>query len=263
MMRRIRTVIYRYLCLHFRSAARLLELFFWPAMELILWGFLSLYLREQLPAGQGRIFTTLLAGLIFWDILYRSQQSVSLALMEELWTRNMLNLLISPLKSWEWVVGVYLYGFLKTGLIAGILLFLAVLLYSFDIFSLGFYFIPFMFNLLLMGWAVGLFTSGLLLRWGHAAEALIWGIPFLIQPFSAIFYPLTIYPRWLQPLCLLFPSTHVLEGMRQVIHRGTFSWSSFGLAIGMNLVYFFFCASFCSRMLERGRRSGQLIRVVD
>ena len=103
------------------------------------------------------------------------------------------------------MVGAYFYGLLKTGIIVAILLVLATFFYAFSMSTLGFYFVPIAFNLLLLGFGMGLFTTGLLLRWGHAAEALIWGVPFLIQPFSAIFYPVSVYPSWLKP-CLLYTS---------------------------------------------------------
>ncbi|MBL8023311.1 MAG: ABC transporter permease [Elusimicrobia bacterium] len=260
-MNRILTIVRRYVLIHLRSPARLLDIFFWPVMELFVWGFFAVYLKGQNLDATGRLMVTLLNALVFWDILYRSQQSLSLAFMEELWTRNVLNLLISPLRIKEWVIGAYIYGVIKTGIIVIILLFLAALCYAFNVFSLGFYFVPLALNLLLFGFATGLFTTGLLLRWGHAAEALIWGVPFLIQPFSAIFYPVSVYPAWLKPLVLLLPSTHVFEAMRSVIDHGVFPWSSLWAAVGLNIVVTFLFGWFCLRMLERGRKNGQLVRM--
>lgn len=261
MMSRIATVVRRYVLIHLRSPARLLDLFFWPVMELFVWGFFTVYLRQNALDGAGRVMLVLINGLVFWDILFRSQQAVSLAFMEELWTRNVLNLLISPLRAVEWVTGASLYGLIKTGIIVGVLLALATLLYAFQLGALGFYFVPLAFNLLVFGYGMGLFTTGLLLRWGHAAEALIWGIPFLIQPFSAIFYPLSVYPRWLKPFCLLLPSTWVMEGMRGVVLTGRFDWRSFLWSLGLNAVYTTLFTLFCARMLERGRVTGQLVRM--
>lgn len=260
-MKRIRTVVRRYVLIHIKSPARLLDLFFWPVMELFVWGFFSLYLVKLDLGMGGRMTITLINALVFWDILYRSQQSLSLAFMEELWTRNVVNLLISPLRHLEWVLGAYIYGIIKTGIIVGLLLALATLFYAFNVGTLGFYLAPMSFNLLLFGYGVGLFTTGLLLRWGHAAEALIWAIPFLIQPFSAIFYPLSVYPGWLKPLVLLLPSTHVMESMRGLIETGVYDWRSFFIALGLNIVFTILFTWFCVRMLERGRTNGQLVRM--
>ncbi len=258
---RIYTMLGRYVLLHFRSMARLLELFFWPVMELLVWGFFTVYIRQTMLSSSERLMIWLLTGMIFWDVLFRAQQSVSLALMEELWTRNILNLFISPLHSWEWVAAASLYGLLKTSIIVLILTSLGMLFYAYQPSAVGLYFIPFLANLLLMGWGMGLFTSGLLLRWGHAAEALVWGVPFLVQPFSAIFYPLSVYPSWLKPLCLALPSTHVMEGMRAVVDGGIFSWNHFGMALGLNVFYFVLAGWFYAAMFERGRENGQLVRM--
>ena len=260
-MTRAWTMVCRYVLIHLRSPARLLDLFFWPVMELCVWGFLTMYLRQANLDSGGRLLVMLLNALIFWDILYRSQQAVSLAFMEELWTRTVLNLLISPLKAWEWVAGAYVYGLIKTGIIVVLLLILASLLYAFQISVLGYYFVPIMLNLLLFGYGMGLFTTGLLLRWGHAAEALIWGVPFLVQPFSAIFYPLSVYPAWLKPFALALPSTHVLEAMRHVVDTGRFPWGNFWTALALNGVFLILFSVFCLRMLERGRKNGQLVRM--
>ncbi len=251
----------RYVVMHFRSAARVMELFFWPLMELLVWGFFSVYLQQRMPDSTGRLLPALLLGLVFWDILYRSQQSVSLAFMEELWTRNIVNLLISPLRTWEWVTSAYLYGLIKTGIVGVFLMGFAALFYALDPSILGFYLVPFFLNLMLMGWALGLFTTGLIIHWGHSAEALVWGVPFLVQPFSAIFYPLSVYPDWLKRIALLLPSTWVMEGMRELLLNSVFSWRHFGAALAINLVYLALAAAFSGWMLEQGRRSGQLVRM--
>lgn len=261
MIKRLRTVVLRHLLLHVRAPARLLDLFFWPVMELFVWGFFTVYIRRMSPDLGGALVATLINALIFWDILFRSQQAVSLAFMEELWTRNVMNLLISPLRSWEWALGSCLYGVLKTGVIVSILFALAVPLYHFSPGALGLHFIPLTAQLLLMGWSMGFFTTALLLRWGHSAEALIWGIPFLVQPFSAIFYPLSVYPAWLKPFCLALPSTHVMEGMRASISTGVFPWGSFAAASGLNVLMAIGGVWFHARMLERGRENGQIVRM--
>jgi ABC-2 type transport system permease protein len=251
----------RFVSLHFRNLPRVLDLFFWPVMELFVWGFFTLYLKDHVGGDHAKFAAMLITGLVFWDILFRSQQAVSLAFMEELWTRNVLNLFISPLRVWEWVAASCLYGLLKTAFIVGLLLVLAVTLYAFDLAAVGLKAVPLAFHLLVMGWSMGLFCTGLLIRWGQSAEALIWGIPFFVQPFSAIFYPLSVYPAWLRPVCLLLPSTHVMEGMRTVVATGGFPWGHFGAALALNAAMMAGAALFYARMIERGRVNGQLVRM--
>jgi len=251
----------RYFYLHRRSLPRALEIIFWPVMELLVWGFLTVYLQRNVVPSLAQFLIYLIGAMIFWDILYRSQQGVSLSVMEELWTRNIINLLISPLRMWEWIAATFIYGMVKIAVIVMVLLVLASFLYSFDITVLGFYLIPFVANLLFFGWALGTFTAGILLRWGHAAEALIWGIPFVVQPVSAIFYPVNVLPAWLQPVAHILPSTYVFEGMRAVIRDGTFRKEMLLLCLALNVLFFLGGALFFAWMLAQGRRDGRLAKL--
>ncbi len=263
MTRRIFTMIRRYLVLHLRSPARMFDLVFWPTLELLVWGFLSIYLSKNAEGNLQNILLMLLSAIIFWDVLYRSQQAISLGFMEELWSRNILNLVISPLRTWEWVASAYAYATIKTFFIMILMLVLAMVMYTYDATVFGFYMVPLLINLLLLGYAMGMFATGLLLRWGHAAESLIWGVPFLVQPFAAIFYPVSVYPDWLKPICLALPVTHVMEAMRTLLNNGTFSWANMALIFGLNLLYMAACGWFFAAMLARGRENGRLVRLTD
>ncbi|MBX7149642.1 ABC transporter permease [bacterium] len=259
---RIRYMILRYLYVHKRSVSRSLELVFWPVMELLVWGYLVLYIQRVGTGDLPKIIVSVFAAVIFWDLLYRSQQGVSLSFVEDIWTHNIFNLLISPLRLWEWITSTFIYGMMKTLIIVCILSVLALFLYHFHfIDTLGFYIIPFLANLLLFGWALGLFTSGLLLRWGHAVEALIWGIPFLVQPLSAIYYPVSVLPAWLQHVSWLLPSTYVFEGMRSVVATGQMDAVMLAKAFLCNVVYFVLGSFFFTFMYRLSQKSGRLGRL--
>ena len=252
-------MLLRYLFLHKRSLPRTLEIVFWPVMELLVWGFVSVYLRQLTQNTLSNIFFFLINAMIFWDILYRSQQAVSIAIVEDIWTQNIVNLLVSPLKIWEWLTATFIYGFLKIILITAILALIALGLYRFDLIdNLGFAVIPLIANLLIFGWAVGVFTSGLIISWGHAAEALVWGIPYLLQPISAIYYPLSVLPPWLQWISRCLPSTYVFEGMRAATTTKQMPADYFWMALGLNTVYFILGALFFKRTYVSSRNSGRL-----
>lgn len=259
---RIGAVVLRYGYLHKRSLPRVFEIVFWPVMELLVWGFVSMYVRSLSDDPAVRIAVFLIGAMIFWDILYRSQQGVSIAVIEDVWTQNIVNVLVSPLRIWEWLTATFLYGFLKTCAITAILWLLALGLYRFDLSDeLGMYLVPLAANLFLFGWALGVFTSALVIRWGHAAEALIWGVPFLIQPLSAIYYPLSTLPEWLRPVALLLPSTHVFEGMREVMATGRMATASLWAALGMNLVAFAAASAVFKVLYAQAKRTGRLGRL--
>jgi ABC-2 type transport system permease protein len=257
--RRILAMLTRYGYLHKRSMPRTFEIFFWPVMELLVWGFVAMYIQSVSGESALRIGAAIISAMIFWDLLYRSQQGVSISFIEDIWTQNILNLLISPLRIWEWITATFIYGLIKTAIITLLLAGLALALYRFNLVeNLHFYILPLVFNLLLFGWALGIMTSSLVIRWGHAAEALIWGIPFLVQPFSAIYYPLWVLPPWLAVISKALPSTYVFEGIRAVIQTGRMPFEYFLIGLALNVVYFILSGLIFNRMFRRARVTGRL-----
>ena len=258
MTSRIGALLLRYLYLYRRSAARLMGILFWPVMDLLVWGFLTSYL-ERLAAPSAVVF--LVGAVVFWDIFYSAQQAITLSITEEIWARNILNIFVAPVRTWELLVATSLIGVFRATISAGILAILARLFYGFPLFAIGLPLIPFYFSLLLFGWAMGMFTMALVLRFGQAAEALIWGIPFLIQPISAVFYPLAVLPLWLQAIAKALPSTHVFEGMRSALKTGRVDAGTLVAAVALNAVYLAAAAAFFAWMLGRVREKGYLSRL--
>ena len=255
---RISAIVMRYFFLHRRSVARVMEIFFWPVMNLLVWGFVTHYLKE-LALPETVLF--LLGSVILWDVLYRSQQGITLAITEEFWVKNIINIFISPISIGELLAAICIVGIIKSIVTTVVLGFLAFFLYKFSLLAVGFGLVPFLGNLLLFGWAVGLFTMALIFRYGRAAEALIWGVPFFIQPISAVFYPVSVLPDWLQKVAYLLPSTYVFEGMRQVLATGVTDISILSISFGLNLVYLLLGSLYFSWMLYKVREKGYLSRL--
>jgi ABC-2 type transport system permease protein len=261
-IRRILAMYLRYLYLHKRSLPRTLEIVFWPVMDLLVWGFVTLFIQSLVESELLKTLVFLINAMIFWDILYRGQQGVTISFMEEIWQQNIINLLASPLKIWEWCAATFIYGLTKILVITTILAGIALGLYQFNLIgNLGFYLIPLAANLLLFAWGLGLFTAGLLIRWGYAVEALIWGVPFLIQPISAVFYPLAILPPSVQWIAKGLPSTYVFEGMRSILREGTMPYDYFLTALGLNGIYFILGTLFFQWMYSRALVTGRLVRL--
>lgn len=258
MISRVGALLLRYLYLYRRSTARMMGVLFWPLMDLLVWGFLTSYL-QRIAAPPAVTF--LLGAVIFWDIFYSAQQAITLSITEDIWARNILNIFVAPVRTWELLVATSLIGVLRATVSAAALATLARLFYGFPLFSIGLPLAPFYFSLLLFGWAMGMFTMALVLRFGQAAEALIWGIPFLVQPISAVFYPVAVLPAWLRPISLLLPSTHVFEGMRAALARGHVDTRTLAAAVLLNAVYLAAGAAFFGWMLGRVREKGYLARL--
>lgn len=254
---RISGLLLRYLYLYRRSIARAMEIFFWPVMNLMVWGFLTHYLKKMhLPIA----IDYLLGGMILWDLFYRSQQSITISLAEEFWVKNVMNIFIAPIRTFELVLSMCIMGFIKSLVTMAFLMLLALGFYRFDLFEMGLYLVPFFGNLILFGWALGMFTMSLVLRYGHAAEALIWGVPFLLQPISAVFYPVAILPTALKLFAFALPSTYIFEGMRAVMNTGSMDTRLLAMALAMNIVYLIAGGAMFGWTLRLVRRKGYLSR---
>lgn len=257
---RIFALVERYTFLYRRSVPRMVELFFWPIMDLLVWGFLTVYLEKITPGLPGMV-TFLIGAMIFWDILFRSQQSVTLAFLEDIWSRNLLNLFVSPLRPREFLMGTFIVGLMRIAIITTILATLAALFYDFHIFALGVAFAPLFANLLLMGWALGMVATALILRYGQSAENLAWAVPFLVQPISAVFYPVSVLPVWLQPVANAVPATHVFEGMRSLLKGGPFPGEQLLWATLLNVIWVALAGWFFSHMFAAARERGYLAKL--
>ena len=258
---RIAGLFERYVFLHRRSLVRSFDIFFWPVMELFIWGFVTLYIQTAAKGPLAQFIVFLIGALISWDIHYRGQLAVAISLMEEIWTRNIVNILIAPIRLWEWIAASFLYAALKVGIVTLLLALIAKGLYAFDVTRIGWAFLPLAASLLLFGWAIGIFTAGLLLRFGYAAEALIWGIPFLIQPFSCVFYPVSVLPQWAQMIARCLPSTYAFEGLRMALQGAPLPLETWGMVAGLNAVYFALGIAFFVWMFRRSRAMGHLGRL--
>jgi ABC-2 type transport system permease protein len=259
---RIIAMFQRYLFLHRRSLIRAFDIFFWPVMDLLIWGFVTMYIQQEVAVGPiAQLIVFLIGAMISWDIHYRGQQAVTISLMEEIWTRNIVNVLIAPIRLWEWIVASFLYGALKVAIVTALLALLAKGLYAFELARVGWAFFPLAANLLVFGWAIGILTAGLLLRFGYAAEALIWGIPFLLQPFSCVFYPVSSLPAWAQAIARCLPSTYIFEALRTVLREDSVAWAIWPLIIGLNVLYFALGTASFVWLFRRARATGHLGRL--
>jgi len=258
--RRINALLFRYLYLYPRSLPRLLDLLFWPVIDLLLWGFLSLYL-EKLNLENINILSVLLGAIIFWSLMSRSQEAVTIAFLEDVWEKNLLNVFVTPLKVREFLSATVLLGVIRIVLQGIILGLIALVLYHFNIFQFGFYTLPFVLSLLIFGWVLGLFILGIILRFGTSAQVLAFGFIFLIQPFSAVFYPVSALPAAIQWVAYLFPSTYVFEGMRSVIATGSMPWTDMAFSFGINAVLMAFVLSFFVSMFRKVKEKGLLLKL--
>ncbi len=257
----VSALILRHLFLYTRSPMRLIELIFWPVVELLIWGYLTMYIQENTTGEFPRIITYLLGAMILWDVIFRAQQGVAISFLEDVWTRNLLNVFVAPVRTSEFLAATFGVGLLRILITVGVLSLMALSLYAFNVFTLGWALLPFFLNLMVSGWALGMLSTALILRWGQAAESLAWAVPFFIQPLVAVFYPVSVIkPEWMQSVSLALPPTYVFEGMREVLKDGVFSWEKLAWAVGLNIVFLALAGGVFAWMLTLTRKRGLLTK---
>jgi ABC-2 type transport system permease protein len=259
-LERIWAMVYRHLCLYRGSWPRLLELMYWPVLQMCIWGFVTQYMQGfqgAMAIGAG----ALIGAVLLWETCLRSQMGFAIAFLEELWSRNLGNLFVSPIRPWELVASLMVMSVLRAFVGVGTAAVLAYLLYAFDITSLGVSLLPFLVNLMAFGWVVALGVTAMILRHGAGAESLAWSVLFGLAPLSAVFYPVSVLPDWLLPVALALPTTHVFEGMRAVLAGGGFPAVQLAWAAGLNVVYLALAAALFVAIFGVARRRGLLLNI--
>src|SRR5438552_6068048 len=227
---RMRAIARRHAYVLVRSPHRLFDVSLWPLVDVLLFGSLAAFVGTSGSTPAAKASGYLLAGIVLWHVVYQSQIALSTGLLEETWTRNLLNLMVTPLTEVEYVGGVALFGMVKLVLGIAVMVVAALAFFSFHAWSLGIGLIPIAAVLLVVGWAISLFVMGIVLRFGTGAEALAWGIMFVVMPLSGVFYPVSALPAFLHPVALALPTTHAFIALRGLVDSRGLDWSQVLLA---------------------------------
>lgn len=257
---RIAALIARHLYLYRRSLPRIMEIFYWPFLDLVIWGFITLYLARYQSQVPGFV-TFFLGALILWDMLFRSQQGITISFLEELWARNLMNLFASPLKPSEFLAATMAMSVMKVAVVSIVMGVCALMFYSYNVFTIGLWLIPFVLNLVITGWVIGVFTTSLIMRFGQEAEVLAWSMVFLFQPISCVFYPMDVLPGWLKPIAMANPAAHIFEGMRGVLTSGSSPLTDLAWAGSLNALLLAFVIAWFYRTFAYCKEQGLLVRV--
>ncbi len=252
---RIKAVMLRNILTERRSIMRLADFFYWPMLDITLWGLTSTWVQHT-HAGNNLMTQTIMTGLVLWQVVMRAGYELSIGTIEELWSRSIINLFSTPLKVGEWVAALMLNGLLKSIAVLLFGAFLVKLLYGINIFSIGFIIVVLTMLLIMSGWAIGLCGAAMIIHWGQRVQSLPWIIAFLFAPFSAVFYPLSILPSWLQKACLMLPMTHVFEASRTIIATGTIPYHNILAALILNCCYLTGALILLLSLFEKSRAKG-------
>jgi len=259
-LRRIFALVRRYVYLLRGSGVRLIELLYWPFLQMLTWGFLQTYLAQTTnPYIQSA--GVLIGSVLLWDILFRSKIGFSTTFIEEMWSRNLGNLLTSPLRPYELVAALSLWSIIRLAVSMVPVAVAAFFIFDFNLLSLGMALAAFFWVLVLTSWALGLVAAGVILRYGLGAEELAWSLAFLLLPICCVYYPVSVLPEWLQPVALALPPTHVFEGMRSILLDHSFDPAQLWWALALNAVYLVAGYATFSWFLSRARANGTLLQL--
>ncbi len=242
-----------------RSPLRLMELLYWPLIEVVLWGFITSYLARRQTDIPGGV-EILLGAVVLWDVMFRSQQELAMTCLIDMWDRNVLNLYASPLRQSEYILGGVVFSVARVLVGTGVLVVVARLAFGFDVLRLGAVLLPGFGALVAMGWALGLVIRAAILRFGSNAEVVAWSLAFLFQPISAVFYPVDVLPAWLERVAFFVPASHVFEAVRAFLATGTARFGELALALALDVVYLVAGAMLAARSFQAVRHRGLLSR---
>lgn len=256
-LQRIYGIILRNFYTFRRSYDRWFDAFYNPIIDLTIWGLTSSYIATTNPSLSNLTFMVI-SGISLWLIVYRTQYETNVALLEDTWSRNLVNLFVSPLKFSEWIIAVLSIGFLKSILSFLTATITAFILYKLHIFSYGFYLIPLIFSLIMTGWWTSFIIAGLIFRFGSKVSSFAWTLIFLLAPFSGIYYPISSLPKWAQGISSLLPTSYVFEEMRSIIYTGIFHTEKIVLSCILNMLYLLLSLVFLRWAYNRLLRNGLL-----
>jgi ABC-2 type transport system permease protein len=262
---RVGAMVLRYLYLLRSSWPRVLELIYWPTVQMITWGFLQSYLGHGGAGGPTNNLAlaggVLIGSMLLWDVLMRGQLGFSIGFLEEMWSRNIGNLFMSPLRPIEFVASLMVMSIVRLAISMVPVTLLAIAFFGYNLWALGFGVGIFFANLIITAWAIGLIVCGVVLRNGMGAEGLIWGIVFVMMPFCCIYYPVSVLPGWLQMIAWALPPTYVFEGLRAITSQQVFRADLMLTAFLINVVWMGAATFVFLKLVESSRKAGTLLQM--
>ncbi len=255
---RVVAIVERQAYLYKRTFHRWLDLFYWPLIDLFLFGFIQLYIQHH--GGVSTVASTFVGAVILWDLLFRSQQAVSVGFLEDVWSRNVLNIWASPIRPSEYIAGTIVTGIIRITLGSSFAVVVGWAAFHFNLLSVGIALVPLVIGLAAMGWAIGIVTMAVILRFGEGAETMAWALAFLFQPVSAVFYPVSQLPGPLRVIAAGVPSSHAFAGLRAILASHIVPYRQIVLTLALDAVYLVAASALFAALFKQVRARGLLSR---
>ena len=242
------------------SLPRILDLVYWPTIQIILWGFISKFFSIYSDYYSNTLGVILTCAILY-DILFRSSISFNMLFLEEIWSRNFTNLFIAPLKLSEIVLSLILTALIRTliGLVPAIIL--TSPLFGISILNLGLPLFFLFLSLYIFGVTLGLFVSAGLLRFGPSFENIAWSTMFLLAPFGCIYYPVETLPEIFQSIAYALPLVYIFEETRNILVNQLVNYENIVQALCLNTLYLIMAISLFYYSFDKARDKGTLINI--
>lgn len=251
--------MYRYGMLLRHDLGKILDTFYWPLIDIFSWGFLTVYINQSRLTQNG-FAMTLLSGLILWTVVYMLGRDIAISFLDDMWDRNILNLYGSPMRPGEFLIASLMIAIIRVVIAIAVLSLVAYLVYGFNILILGWGMAIYFLVLTIFSYAVGIFAVTLVLRFGQGVEIFAWSIPAILSPLSAVFYPLSVLPKFVQSIALLLPTTYIFEGMRGVLLQGEFNVTGVVVSLLLTSIYLFAAILLFFHVFYYVRKTGLIAR---
>ncbi len=262
-IRRIQALLLRHIFPLRRDFDLLSDMLYWPLVDTVLWGVTSQWMSEG--SGTIQLATGILMGLVLWNVVWRSQSEIARNLMDEMWNNNLVNLFSTGLSLKEWISSALGLSIIKMSITMSVLIPAVYFFYHVNVFQVGWWLLLLFLGATMTGWWVGFVSASIVIRFGPKMQTVIWTLPGVLLPFSAVFFPLSKLPALLQPIAYLIPTTYLFELMRSFVYgtpaTGQDIATAVAISFGLNILYltasiWFFVRSFeFSRKLGLGRFS--------
>ncbi len=256
---RVSAVVRRHALVHKRAPHRWFDVLAWPVVDTVIWGSIGRFVDQQGGAARAGA-AYMLSGILLMHVLYQSNIAVATGFLEETWSRNVLNLMVTPLREAEHLAGLVVVGLARLVVGMAMVALASAGLYAFDVTDAGLGLVPVVAVLMAVGWCIALVVIGMVLRFGHGAEVLAWGLLFIVVALSGTFYPLDALPGLVRPVSALLPSSHAFEAARTLIDGNPLPWERIAVAALGLAVMVPAALAFALRMLHTFRLRGYVNR---
>jgi ABC-2 type transport system permease protein len=259
-LRRVHALVLRYVLLVGRDPSRVVDLMVWPFIDITVWGFLTMYVNQTGMAVPNAV-AVFLGAAILWNLFIRAAQDASVSFLEDVWARSLVTLFASPLRLVEFGVSLLAVGVIKVVLALVLMGIASWFLYAFNVLTLGPWLLPFAANLVVFGYILGLLALSLVVRFGGRWQIVAWGLPWMVMPFSSVYWPESVLPPAMRAIAQASPMNHVFEGMRGVVSAGEIPLGRLATATIENLVYLLLTTAIVARTFRGALDRGALPRL--